>query len=413
MLLPPRLAASMATRGVEVAAAKARRRLRHHATVFAGSVAAAAAEPPPPHSQIVAMRELFERQNGRPPPPPLAVADDGSLLDSTVAALRDGVADAVGREDFLEAERLHRALAVLGPQEQPLRFEDCASLSLDGKADFFAKNGFCVVPKCFEGAELERLQRSWRRAQQPAREQYEAWRDTGAEVDLPHGKLWFDIPVKTLLEESVSDGGDPVLLQLLGPAPLLPVLDRIVGTPELCGVQPRTLAPDTPEVVSGYSGWHRDGEQGPTNDLLRSRGRVVKAFVYIFDVGPEQGATSVVPGSFRLATGPQWLTRQYGFGANEAEGGELPVTAMPNHFKFAAKAGDCIVFDIASWHSAMPNHTGLDREAVILGYKNGSHVGRATARTGDMPTPELLRELDERGLLSDEHKGLLREIYQP
>ena len=120
-----------------------------------------------------------------------------------------------------------------------------------------------------------------------------------------------------------------------------------------------------------------------------------------------------MPGSFRLASGPQWLTRQYGFGENAAEGGELPVTSMPNHFKFAAKAGDCIIFDIASWHSAMPNTSDLEREAVIMGFKNGSHVGRATARTGGMPSPELLKRLDARGLLSDELKGLLREVYRP
>ena len=35
-------------------------------------------------------------------------------------------------------------------------------------------------------------------------------------MDLPHGKLWFDIPVETLLEEAASEGGDPVLAQLLG-----------------------------------------------------------------------------------------------------------------------------------------------------------------------------------------------------
>ena len=75
-------------------------------------------------------------------------------------------------------------------------------------------------------------------------------------MDLPHGKLWFDIPVEMLLDEAASDGGDPILLQLLGPRALLPVLDKIVGSTELCGVQPRTLAPDTPDVVSGYSGWH-------------------------------------------------------------------------------------------------------------------------------------------------------------
>lgn len=61
----------------------------------------------------------------------------------------------------------------------------------------------------------------------------------------------------------------------------------------------------------------------------------------------------------------------------------------------------------------MPNHTDLEREAVILGFKNGSHVGKATARTGDMPSSQLLRKLDMRGLLSLEHKQLLREVYTP
>ena len=37
--------------------------------------------------------------------------------------------------------------------------------------------------------------------------------------------------------------------------------------------------------------------------------RVVKAFVYINDVAENQGPTSIVPGSHRLAGGPHWLTR--------------------------------------------------------------------------------------------------------
>ena len=95
-------------------------------------------------------------------------------------------------------------------------------------------------------------------------------------------------------------------------------------------------------------------------ELLRPRGRVVKAFVYIFDVGENMGATSVVPGarsaiarqpfaqntplagtgetagpsspdsgtslagSHRLPGGPHLLTRQFGNGENAAEGTELP-----------------------------------------------------------------------------------------
>ena len=114
-------------------------RLRHHASAVIASAAGAAE--PPPHSQIVAMRELYERQHGVCPPEPLAVAPDGSLEASTIERLRDGIAAAVTREDFVEAEKLHRALTVLGPREQPLLWEDCAPLALSQQVDFFEENG--------------------------------------------------------------------------------------------------------------------------------------------------------------------------------------------------------------------------------------------------------------------------------
>ena len=115
-------------------------RLRHHASAVVATAAAAAADPLP-HSHIVAMRELYERQHGVGPPEPLAVAPDGSLEPATIERLRDGIAAAVARNDFLEAERLHRALVVLGPRAQPLRWEDCAPLSLPQQVDFFEENG--------------------------------------------------------------------------------------------------------------------------------------------------------------------------------------------------------------------------------------------------------------------------------
>lgn len=388
-------------------------RLRAVARHLAPAPSAAAASPAP-HSQLIAMRDLYKRQNGVDPPAPLAVGDDGALLPETLASLRSGVEAATARADFVEAERLHRALTVLGPQRRPLSWADCCEASTPSKQlQFFLEHGFAVVPRCFEGEELLRLQRSWRRAQAEPRSRWHAAKagDKASGEGLPHGKLWFDIPVETLFEEAATEGADPILLQLIGPQKLLPVLDLVVGNPALCGIQPRTLTPDSPETVSGYSGFHRDNEQGPRHTLLRPRARVVKAFVYIFDVGPDQGATSVVPGSYRLDAGPQWLDRQFGFGENPAEGGELDVDLMPNAFKFEASAGDCIVFDIASWHSAMPNRTHLEREAVILGYKNASHVGKAEARTGGMPSAKLLNALDEKGLLSAQHKELLQEIW--
>lgn len=87
------------------------------------------------------MRELYSRQNGVDPPEPLAVAPDGSLKLATIERLRAEIAAAVDRKDFLGAERLHRALVVLGPQGQPLRWEDCTPLSLSQQVDFFEEHG--------------------------------------------------------------------------------------------------------------------------------------------------------------------------------------------------------------------------------------------------------------------------------
>ena len=140
--LPPRrsLGAAMAARLRHHASAVVATAAAHHASAVVATAAAAAADPLP-HSHIVAMRELYERQHGVGPPEPLAVAPDGSLEPATIERLRDGIAAAVARNDFLEAERLHRALVVLGPRAQPLRWEDCAPLSLPQQVDFFEENG--------------------------------------------------------------------------------------------------------------------------------------------------------------------------------------------------------------------------------------------------------------------------------
>ena len=64
------------------------------------------------------------------------------------------------------------------------------------------------------------------------------------------------------------------------------------------------------------------------------------------------------------------------------------------------------MFDIASWHSAMPNITDKDREAVILGYRAGS----LSYRTGELPSTAVLARLDEACLLPETHRRLLSNI---
>ena len=70
---------------------------------------------------------------------------------------------------------------------------------------------------------------------------------------LPHGRLFFDIPVDDFFSEACQEDGDPVLLDLIAPEKLVPVLEKIVG-PEvrLVGVQARTVPP---ESEGGYTSW--------------------------------------------------------------------------------------------------------------------------------------------------------------
>jgi hypothetical protein len=53
-------------------------------------------------------------------------------------------------------------------------------------------------------------------------------------------------------------------------------------------------------------------------------------------------------------------------------------TKMPNHYKFVAKAGTALLFDTASWHTAMPCLPGSpDRRAVIMGWNAARDCGEA------------------------------------
>ena len=85
--------------------------------------------------------------------------------------------------------------------------------------------------------------------------------------------------------------------------------------------------------------------------------RIVKAFVYVHDVAEDQGCTSVVRGSHRIPWGPGGVfdLKSAGFQGFEGSGssrtsdlGFAPTGSIPNHVKFAARAGDCCIFDIAT-----------------------------------------------------------------
>lgn len=142
----------------------------------------------------------------------------------------------------------------------------------------------------------------------------------------------------------------------------------------------------------------------------------MKVIVYVNDVAEDQGCSSVVRGTHRLpsAVGPGSLYdvagagfagggfAGSGAGRTEADG-MAPLSAMPNHVKFAAKAGDCMVFDLATWHTAQPNTSSRERENLIIGYRSGTAVGN----TGGLMTDGMLRRLDAAGLLGERKRELL------
>lgn len=200
---------------------------------------------------------------------------DGQLspLPEALDALRAAMRESAEVGDYRRAVALQDALAVAEPRPL-LPASACAPATPDGAFDFFAENGFVVVEQLFDPAQLQRLQASWRRAQAPARALWHEAKEFGEgqwernglyyknlppghDVErfkkLPHGRLFFDIPVVDFFSEACQQDGDPVLLDLIAPPKLMPVLEKIVGPDvRLVGVQPRTVPP---EREGGYTSW--------------------------------------------------------------------------------------------------------------------------------------------------------------
>ena len=221
----------------------------------------------------------------------------------------------------------------------------------------------------------------------------------------------------------------------------MPVLDAILGgETRLLTVQARTVPP---EIEGGYTSWHRVRTPQPDCITLRPCrdtcfacvvpqdmantphqwpfpiNRRVKAFIYMFDVAEDQGCTSVVRGSHRIPWGPGGVydLRSAGFSGftgsgRQADGrprseeeGFAPTGSIQNHVKFAAKAGDCCVFDIATWHTAQPNRSARERENLILMFSGSAGTSR-TKPYGELGEESVAR-LRELGRLDEATAAVL------
>ena len=95
----------------------------------------------------------------------------------------------------------------------------------------------------------------------------------------------------------------------------------------------------------------------------------IKMFVTVSDQDEEMGCTSFVPGSHRIAEEPRSIWRN-GVVSEEEGGGAFDAQARLPHVRFAGRAGDAMIMDLRTWHTAMPNTTDRDRETLIISFNN-------------------------------------------
>ncbi len=119
------------------------------------------------------------------------------------------------------------------------------------------------------------------------------------------------------------------------------------------------------------------GHQQLHRDLSAQRnGDTVSAIAYFDDFGPHNGATRIVPGSHRPATG------EAPFDFNDES----------RSVQLSGEAGDILVFDADLVHAASLNPSGARRRSVLTGYFSeanyAAHLKTAKLRSVRMDTSD-------------------------
>merc|ERR1711964_58608 len=118
------------------------------------------------------------------------------------------------------------------------------------------------------------------------------------------------------------------------------------------------------------------------------------------------GANGAVVGTHRL---PYGIAEVYGkqfYNGNEETRGDksLPSTALPNHVAFAAPAGWAAIFDIAAWHTGLPNDSDSERQNVILSYMRDPRFSNASGCGLDAETAD---KIEAHGAMSARRRLLM------
>jgi ectoine hydroxylase-related dioxygenase (phytanoyl-CoA dioxygenase family) len=287
----------------------------------------------------------------------------------------------------------------------------------------FRRDGYLMLPGLLPGKVLATLQHDFRREQAATRAAFDANGKGGRVVDgqvlSRESERFFDLPGDTvvetspayldllelprlvaLLEEVVGEDVKAANVSNFHPCPptamqlwhdaheALPAAreqQRVVGTFltlrwNFLQVQARTVPLwSQPGLERGhsYTTWHRDfgrngkGEQWHWPFDHPTLSEDVKLFVNIFDTAVDQGCSAVVPKSHKLLASKPAAAMGMKFAGGSvlqeaASSDGVPLEAMPGHVRLSGKAGDCMLADIRTWHTALANHTDKERESLIV-----------------------------------------------
>ena len=156
---------------------------------------------------------------------------------------------------------------------------------------------------------------------------------------------------------------DPALLAYAVHPKLVPLVEEVVGGSVRLEESEAIINRRNPEaspasLVRGAGlqfhdgtrhGWGTWEEQGNFHCLF------VKTLVYLTDVGPDDGGTSVIPGSHKLSWPPQ-----ESIAAAQADGRLI--------HQIEAKAGSVLLFPESLLHSTTPIRSDTERVILVAGY---------------------------------------------
>jgi ectoine hydroxylase-related dioxygenase (phytanoyl-CoA dioxygenase family) len=199
---------------------------------------------------------------------------------------------------------------------------------------FYEANGYLVVAGALSGEELARVRAAAERAEA-------AWRADPARPGLRNSNLQ---QVQAILEY------DDLFLDLLDHPRVFPLVHALLGD------QVSMIDHDyfiSPPHSRSHARWHHDvgmpGVYHPRSTLM------VKVFYLLTDVGPEGGATALLPGSHRFP--PDFA---YPRPDNPGE--------MPGHVRMAHPAGAAFLFNGRTYHAALDNESDQPRRVIIMNY---------------------------------------------